>query len=77
MFSEVLDSLLAVVFPSHGDHSTLFPSAFSCLFVGVSLLSMSEGRVSLVFSFLQVPHEWMSESSFLLSYFLGFVHGGT
>jgi hypothetical protein len=43
MFSEVLDTLLAVAFPSHGDHSTLFPYAFSCFFVGVSHLSMSEG----------------------------------
>jgi hypothetical protein len=49
MFTQVLDTLLAVAFPSHGDHYSLFPSAFSCLFAGVSLLSMSEGRVSQVF----------------------------
>jgi hypothetical protein len=38
-------------FSFHGDHSTLFPSAFSCLFVGVSLLSMSEGEFPQFFLF--------------------------
>jgi hypothetical protein len=41
MFTQVLDTLLAVVFPSHGDHFTLFPS----LLYPVCLLGFSSFNV--------------------------------
>lgn len=59
MFSEILDTLLTVVSPSHGV-VPLFSSAFFlfvCLFWGSSSFNM---RTMRLLSFLKVPHEWTS-----------------
>lgn len=73
MISEVLDILLAVAFPFHRDHSTFFPTALSCLFVGFLFFNVRRMGFQ---SFCKFSMDGCGKVGRLLLYILGFVHGG-
>lgn len=75
MISKVLDTLLAVAFPFHGDqYYTFFPSFCSLVCLLGYSSSMFEGWGSKVFA--SSPWIDVGKLGFLLLYILGFVHGG-